>query len=76
MRKIEQQMVAALNQGRDWKSGNTTVNKGGQVFLYGNKIAFREEGVMRRDEATFRRWPTATTKSRLRALGLPTGDAR
>ena len=72
MRKIEQQMLAALNKGRDWRSGNTSVTKEGQVFLFGNKIAFREEGVMRRDECTFRRWPTATTKSRLRALGLST----
>ena len=76
MRKIEKQMVAALNQGRDWKLDNTEVTPAGEVFLYGNKIAFREEGAMRRDEATFRRWPTSTTKSRLRALGLPKGDAR
>lgn len=76
MRKIEQQMVEALNHGHDWKSGNTAVNKDGQVFLYGNKIAFREEGVIRRDEATFLRWPTATTKSRLRAMGLSTEAAR
>lgn len=77
MRKIEQQMVAAVEAGRHWKLSNTEVTPAGDVLLYGNLIAFKgREGKLERCDATFRRWPTATTKSRLRALGLPTGDAR
>ena len=44
MRKIEAQMNAAIAQGRDWQSGNTSVHFNDEeqvaiVRLHGNKIA-------------------------------------
>ena len=42
MRKIEQQMCAAIQADKNWKSGNTEVvtNDGvSTVYLHGNKIA-------------------------------------
>ena len=42
MRKIEAQMIQAVLNGRDFKSGNTTVDvtdHGTIVRLHGNKIA-------------------------------------
>ena len=72
MRKIERAMVAAVNEGRHWKLDNTEVSPAGEVFLFGNLIAFKAEGKLVRCDSTFKRWPTATTKSRLHALGLAT----
>ena len=75
MRKIEKQMLAALQAGRVWKSGNTSVNPiDGQnvgVFLHGNHIADvnSQTGFVMVVKHTLARWPTPTTKSRLRALG-------
>ena len=77
MRKIEQQMLAAVAAGKAWTLDNTTVSmhvdaRGFQVpnvFLHGNHIATIENGVCRVNEYTLARWPTPTTKSRLRALG-------
>jgi hypothetical protein len=71
MRKIEQQMVHALANGLDWHSGNTSVTSLGTVKLHGNVIAYRlNNGDLFPYSVTFHRWPTRTTKSRLRALGL------
>ena len=43
MRKIEQQMIDAINNNQDWKSANTEVvsQQDGVsiVYLHGNKIA-------------------------------------
>jgi len=79
MRKIEQQMIEAIRNGHGFHSGNTAVTEpygdGWQeVYLHGNRIAaVRVEGGYLQtqvDRETFRRWPTATTCSRLRALGI------
>ena len=76
MRKIEQQMIAALRAGRAWQSGNTSVtapDRTGRasVYLHGNHIASVREGQAVPNLGTLARWPTTTTKSRLRALGVP-----
>jgi len=69
MNKLEQNMVAAVNGGYNWKSGNTEVrvNDGVTiVLLHGNEI-FRKTPVM--TSYSDGGWPTKTTASRLRALG-------
>ena len=85
MRKIERQMNAAIAVKRNWSSGNTRVRyvtllpgdgrveESSCVFLHGNLIAsvWHSSGgdvIVERD--MFRRWPTATTRSRLVALGV------
>jgi hypothetical protein len=74
MRKIEQQMRAAALGGYNWASGNTTVTTRGnlrEVFLHGHHIAYvSESGKALPNLTTLREWPTSTTKSRLRALGI------
>jgi len=70
MRKIERDMLTAVIDGRAWQYGNTRVTAGGDVYLHGHHIASRLSSgalIVRRD--TLRDWPTATTISRLRALG-------
>ena len=70
MRKIEQAMCEAVNNRVNWKSDNTQVeNYNGEitVYLHGNAI-FRIVGGVK--YWTFAGWPTQTTKSRLRALGV------
>jgi hypothetical protein len=75
MRKLEQAMIAAINARKNWAGGNTSVrvidDLNSAVFLHGNHIADYNSGngfVMVNTD-TLRRWPTPTTKSRLRALG-------
>ena len=77
MRKIEQQMLAAIRSRKNWKSGNTeTVVFAGpegavsMVYLHGNHIAdvCLQTGGVYVNRETLRNWPTTTTKSRLRAL--------
>lgn len=70
MKQIETRMLAALAAGQDWKEGNTAVNAEGTVTLHGNQIAYHNGQRMVADVATLQDWPTATTKSRLRALGF------
>ena len=70
MRKIEALMIAAVNAGRDWHSGNTSVDvtdHGIVVRLHGHVIARldREAQVLWVTDAG---WQTTTTKSRLNAL--------
>jgi hypothetical protein len=75
MRKIEQAMCHAIGQRKTWASGNTSVkpiddvNMG--VFLFGNHIADvnSDTGFVMVNNNTLSKWPTVTTKSRLRALG-------
>ena len=75
MRKIEQQMLAAIKSGKNWKSRNTEVRHdpviGGaepEVYLHGHLIAKRY-GIHRpRWEITLAGWNTATTRSRLSAI--------
>jgi len=70
MRKIESLMIQAVRNGRDWKSGNTSVDvtdHGITVRLHGNKIAQvdTENQILWVTDAG---WQTTTTKSRLNAL--------
>ena len=70
MRKIESQMVAAIQGNRNWASANTTVTfdpESGEstVLLYGNKIAtVRDDSMIIWDGGV----QSVTTKSRLNAL--------
>ena len=83
MRKIEQQMLEAIRSRKDWTSGNTRVDSffvqsekngkrsGSNIHLHGNHIATQfEDQAAVPNRATFRQWPTTTTRSRLRALGI------
>ena len=79
MRKIEKDMNHAIAAGlRTWKSGNTSVetasNDCRRVYLHGHHIAtvYPTAGGfgVKANKETLRNWPTATTKSRLRALGV------
>ena len=70
MRKIEAAMVNAVRNGRDWRSGNTSVDvtdHGVTVRLHGNKIAQldTDNQILWVTDAG---WQTTTTKSRLNAL--------
>lgn len=82
MRQIEKEMAAAINAGRDWKKDNTTVICGGVawdysrncwepvracVYLHGNLICKIYPDGRRAYSTTG--WNTATTRSRLQALG-------
>ena len=75
MKKLETEMLAALRTGRAWRSGNTSVtapdNTGrAAVYLHGNHVADWRNGRAEPNLSTLARWPTVTTKSRLRALGV------
>ena len=74
MRKIEQQMVKALNNGDNWCLANTQVISDGEglswVYLHGNMIALSVDGIIEPIRETLLNWPTRTTMSRLRALGV------
>ena len=70
MRKIEQQMNAALANNKNWQSGNTSVhfneeNNTSIVRLHGNKIAVLGDDFL---EIFDGGWQTTTTKSRLNAI--------
>ena len=69
MRKIEQQMIDAINTNKNWCSGNTMVKTDdaniSRVFLHGNHIAtITDDDMMIMDGG----WQSNTTKSRLNAL--------
>lgn len=91
MRKIEQAMLAAIRDKRDWHDGNTLVRyecgimtdkhvraESSRVYLHGHHIAtvYHDADLAGRypvgvaNHETFRRWPTALSASRLRALGI------
>ena len=68
MRKIEQQMCAAIKADKNWSSGNTQVvtNDGvSTVYLHGNKIAMVDDTTMTIFDGG---WQSNTTKSRLNAI--------
>ncbi len=79
MRKIEQQMIAAIRAGKSWSNGNTRVagtdhavgigphEDTCSVYLHGNWIAHVDlsRGAVR---FTLAGWPTPTTRSRINAL--------
>lgn len=67
--------MQAINERKSWHGSNTSVSPiddvNCAVFLHGNHIADvnSRTGFVMVNANTLRRWPTATTKSRLRALG-------
>ena len=70
MRKIEQQMCAAIQNNIDWQSGNTSVHFDPEtgvsiVRLHGNKIAEVSDNDMTIFDGGYQ---STTTKSRLNAL--------
>ena len=69
MRKIEQQMINAINNNQDWKSANTEVvaqqNGVSIVYLHGNKIAEVGNDFLTLFDGHHQ---TKTTKSRLNAI--------
>jgi hypothetical protein len=75
MRKIEQQMLNAINSRKAWMFSNTSVTPiddvNSAIYLHGNHIADvnSRTGFVMVNADTLRRWSTPTTKSRLRALG-------
>lgn len=79
MRKIEKEMIAAIHRGEGFTKGNTAVlwNKSREAFyvsLFGNTIARGERfGSFshRITAVNLCGWNKVTTRSRLRALGVP-----
>jgi hypothetical protein len=68
MRKIEQQMIAAIQGNKNWKLKNTevvTMDGVSFVYLHGNKIAMVDDTSMTVFDGG---WQSVTTKSRLNAL--------
>ena len=69
MRKIEQQMNAAISNNENWQSANTTVvtqqDGVSYVYLHGNKIAEIGDDYLQIFDGDHQ---TMTTKSRLNAL--------
>ena len=70
MRKIEQQMCAAIQKNINWQSGNTSVHFNEEtgesiVRLHGNKIAVVSDNDMTIFDGGYQ---SNTTKSRLNAL--------
>lgn len=80
MRKIERDMIRAIQQCINWRNGNTSVVMGHAgafvVSLHGNVIASNSatEGF----RFTLAGWPTPTTRSRVNALlgAFAVGHAR
>lgn len=95
MRKIEEEMLTAIGQRKDWTKANTSLfiipasesgNPYGcraEVYLhnnyigswwYGNAVGKGEfkkhDGKFEPCVRTFKEYPTPTTRSRLRALGV------
>lgn len=73
MRVIEKKMLNAIEQGRNFTLDNTHVKidaNTAHVFLHGNHIASVVNGKPIVNLDTLRQYPTPTTKSRLRALGV------
>lgn len=78
MRKIGQDMVTAINFDKNFQRDNTMVvcnRHGADVYLHGNHIAHVDNGPMGSfkvtvNTETLMKYPTRTTLSRLRALGV------
>ena len=75
MRLIETEMLEAIRDGGYWAKDNTRVEPvhfsgGAVVFLHGHNIAHVSNGGVVVNVETLRNWPTRTTMSRLRALGV------
>lgn len=72
MRKIEEKMLKAFKEKRNWREGNThvlvsPVTRHVGVFLHGNCIA--RTNINNEILYSFGGYASATTRSRLRALG-------
>jgi len=82
MRQIETDMMEAIKHGRDWSKDNTrTAVEAGyrsyfvDVYLHGNHIAevicrMGCDDIVKPNINTLLDYPTRTTMSRLRALGV------
>ena len=77
MRLIEQQMNEAIHAGNDWSKDNTSVMylvnlDQSYIYLHGHRIALFDHNSAKviPDLETLATWPTNTTKSRLRSLGV------
>jgi hypothetical protein len=77
MKQIEKQMLAAVKERRNWRSGNTEVSVRTDIYgcshievrLHDNLI-FKQNDAEDSAEFTLAGWNTNTTRSRLRALGV------
>lgn len=70
MRVIENRMLQAVRNRRNFSNGNTVVrveNGDVRVYLHGNLIFQNVGGV---ESFTLAGWNTVTTRSRLNALGV------
>lgn len=77
MRLIEEQMIEAIYSGNRWAKDNTIVSPiegthNVAVYLHGHEIATvnTNTDLVMVNKDTLYHWPTNTTKSRLRALGV------
>jgi len=77
MRKIEKLMIQAIHTKQSKSLGNTTVTyecelEMSKVYLYGHHIATytHHNDTTTANPITLACYPTSTTKSRLRALGV------
>lgn len=73
MRKIEQEMWQCVCACLPFQKDNTSVSihlGSPNIFLHGNHIASVKDGKVIVNVDTLRKWPTVTTLSRLRALGV------
>lgn len=81
MRAIEKKMLSAIRAKQSWQESNTTVHYAdcnsdygprSEVYLFGNHIGdyWHWEQKFDVNLHTLLKWPSATTKSRLRALGV------
>ena len=72
MRVIEKEMVQAVRAQKNWSKDNTRVrvekDKFVAVYLFENHIADVVDGKVMVNVYTLAKWPTRTTKSRLKAL--------
>lgn len=74
MRRIELEMLEAIESGTHFEKGNTAVKNTGanaEVYLHGNHIAtVGRHGTVDVNINTLLDYPTRVTLSRLRALGV------
>ena len=75
MRVIEKKMLAAIMNMDYFSNSNTMVkpyNGYSDIYLHGHHIAEYDNSTnkVNVNVDTLRNWPTVTTKSRLRALGV------
>jgi hypothetical protein len=64
-------MLEALKNKENWQLSNTVV-RDGYVYLHGNELGhINELQIFEVNTTTLISWPTRTTISRLRSLGVP-----